>query len=294
MLKTIEAVQFAGGVRCTGAHMELPTSKKRKIHLTQEKATLLITLHAKALDNRSNHSLLHDKMADEIMSAIDYDFTKFKGLGNDNVTVVRAKQYDDWLKEFLRENSGAVVLYLGCGLDTRVTRINPPETVSWFDVDYPEVIQLRKNFYADTHSYKMVASSITDSDWLAQIPSDRPVMIVAEGVFEYLTQDEVKSLLNCVTDYFSHGWIAFDVMSSYAVNMGRSSLAETTGARHKWAVDDVSEIDKMDHKLTRIANVPALKSPFIKELPVGFRLMYGCASLIPRFRNILRLLKYQF
>jgi len=38
-------------------------------------------------------------------------------------------------------------------------------------------------------------------------------MIVAEGVLEYLTAEEVKMPLNRLTDYFSHGVITFDVMN---------------------------------------------------------------------------------
>ena len=64
-------------------------------------------------------------------------------------------------------------MYLGCGLDTRITRINPPLNINWYDVDYPEVIALRRNFYSDNTNYKMIASSITESNWINEIPNDR-------------------------------------------------------------------------------------------------------------------------
>src|SRR5262249_36525489 len=123
------------------------TSKKMKVRLSGAQETLLITLYAKAMDNRSKNPILHDTKADEMVRLIDYDFSKMNSFGNDNLIVVRAKQYDDWIQEFLARNPNCVVLNLGCGLDTRVTRINPPSTVNWFDVDFPEVIQMRKNFY---------------------------------------------------------------------------------------------------------------------------------------------------
>ena len=85
------------------------------------------------------------------------------------------------------------------------TRINPPSTVHWFDIDFPDVIQLRKNFYTDQPGYQMIEASITDPTWLAEIPTGEPVMIIAEGVLEYLTGEEVKILLNRLTGYFSHG-----------------------------------------------------------------------------------------
>ena len=129
-----------------GRKMDLKTNKTHKVYLTKEKETLLITLYAKALDSRSENSILNDKAANNLVNTIDYDFDKLKNPANGNVIVVRAKQFDEWLKEFLKENSVAVVLNLGCGLDTRVNRINPSPKISWFDVDYPEVIKLRENF----------------------------------------------------------------------------------------------------------------------------------------------------
>jgi O-methyltransferase involved in polyketide biosynthesis len=83
------------------------------VHLTGEMETLLIPLYAKALDNRSKHPILHDEKADEIIKTIDYDFEKLNSFGNGNVIVVRAKQLDEWVKEFLKSNPNAVVLNLG-------------------------------------------------------------------------------------------------------------------------------------------------------------------------------------
>lgn len=236
------------------------SDKTHKIHLEKEKETLLITLYAKALDSYSNKSILHDKKAAEFVKMIDYDFEKLNNFGNGNLMVVRAKQIDTWLKEFLEINPYATVLNLGCGLDTRISRINPHSNVNWFDVDYPEVIKVRKLFYSDRDGYNMIASSVTESNWLETIPNNKPVMIIAEGLLEYLTEDEVKTLLNRLTGYFSQGQVAFDIMNSFAIKSGKESLKETTGAEHKWAVDDIHEVDRFDSKLTRIAGLSVFKS----------------------------------
>ena len=267
------------------------SKRPNKINLTGEKATLLMPLYAKALDNHSSHPILHDEKADEIVSMIDYDFKKLKGFGNGNVMVVRAKQLDEWVKEFLRSNPNAVVLNLGCGLDTRISRINPPSTVSWFDVDFPEVIEERQNFYSNRDGYQMIASSLTELTWLQQTPKDRPAIIIADGVFEYLTKEEVKGLLNRITNYFPRGQIAFDTMNSYAMKMGRKRLKERTGAEHRWAVDDVNEVDQLDPKLRRLANLPLLGS---KYLPLKYRRLFGIALILPRYKNMMRLLRYEF
>ena len=70
-----------------------------------------------------------------------------------------------------------MVIHLGCGLDARITRVQPFSSIAWFDIDYPDVISLRKEFYSETNEYKMIASSITAQNWLETIPADRPANI---------------------------------------------------------------------------------------------------------------------
>jgi O-methyltransferase involved in polyketide biosynthesis len=123
-----------------------------KVHLTKEKETYLATLYGKALDNRSENPILGDKFADEVVRHIDFDFEKLKVPKGGEITLpVRAKHLDQWTGEFLAANPVSTVLHLGCGLDSRVFRIDPPATVRWYDVDMPDVIELRRCLYPERH-----------------------------------------------------------------------------------------------------------------------------------------------
>ncbi|WP_245617534.1 class I SAM-dependent methyltransferase [Amycolatopsis taiwanensis] len=82
----------------------------------------------------------------------------------------RAKAFDTWITEFLAANPDATVAHLGCGMDSRVYRLDPPPTVRWFDVDYPDVIDLRGRIYPDRDEYTQIGSSITDLTWLERLP----------------------------------------------------------------------------------------------------------------------------
>ena len=268
-------------------------NKTHEIHLKNEMETLLITLYAKALDNRSKNPILNDVKAEELLGRIDYDFEKLKGFGNE-IMVIRAKQFDMWLNEFLETNPNSIVLNLGCGLDTRISRINPPSTVNWFDLDFPDVIELRKLFYSNQEGYQMISSSVTEFNWLEQLPRDKPVMILAEGILEYLTEDDVQELLNRLTHHFSNGQIAFDVMNAFAINSGKKNLKETTGAEHKWVVDNIQDVDQLNVNLKRIAMQSIFKSKYIHKLPLNSRLIYAVLCILPSFKNMMRLLLYKF
>lgn len=261
--------------------------------MTEEKETLFIPLYGKAMDYRSKNSILNDKTASDIVEKVDIDFTKYKrGIG-ERIFAIRAKQYDTWLKDFIAKNKNAVVVHLGCGLDARITRIRLPFSVIWFDIDYREVIDLRKNFYSESSQYKMIASSIVAPGWFEVIPNDRPAFIVAEGVFTYLSEENIKTLLQRLTGYFSHGQIAFDAINSSMVNARKEQL-KGMGATFRWVIKDISEVDKLNSKLKRIETVSLFKSIFIKELPPRVRLSIRLLALLPRFKNAFRMLRYEF
>jgi O-methyltransferase involved in polyketide biosynthesis len=261
-----------------------------RLRLHGEQQTLAIPLYAKALDYRSKHPILNDRMASELVNRLDFEFESIRSPAG-ALLVVRARQLDEWLREFLGRNPDSVVLNLGCGLDTRIARINPPSSVSWFDVDFPEVIQLRRVFFSDRDGYRMLGSSILQPEWLTQIPRHRPVVALADGVLEYLSEADVKTLLNRLTENFHHGSIMFDVLNSYAIRSATSRRAGSAVAGLKWPVDDLRNVDALDPKLRRTTVVPLLGSKFV---PRRYRLLYALTYLTPNLRKSMRLIRYEF
>ncbi|MDO8873008.1 MAG: class I SAM-dependent methyltransferase [Methanoregula sp.] len=118
---------------------------------------------------------------------------------------MRAKQLDQWTREFLTANPDSTVLNLGCGLDSRILRIDPPASVRWYDIDLPDVIELRRQLYPVRHDYVMIGSSVTEPGWLDGIPADRPVLVVAEGLLQYLSEKDVTALFCRITEKFPKG-----------------------------------------------------------------------------------------
>jgi len=140
--------------------------------------TNLVTLYLRAYESRSPRPILGDRAAADAVDRINYDFKRIhcaaQPWGNQFLVALRAKKLDVWTADFMRRHPDAVVLHLGCGLDARAFRINPPPTVLWFDLDQPGVIELRRKLYDETDAYRMIGSSVTDPGWLEAIPTDRP------------------------------------------------------------------------------------------------------------------------
>ena len=267
-----------------------------QVHLTKQKETSLITLYGRALQSRSQDPVLRDEAAEEAVSRIDYDFGKLKMRKVGPLAVaIRAKQFDLWTAQFLVETPDATVLHLGCGLDSRVFRLNPNASVSWFDVDYPEVIELRRRLYPERAGYQMIASSLTDPGFLDEVPGDRPVLIVAEGLMMYLTEHDVKHLLNRLTDHFQSGRLAFDALSRWGARMAKADPSvRATGASFHWGIDDPRNIKHLGPRLELVTEVRTPDLPGYSRLPWVMRTLVRVMEPIPAMRRLNRLLLYQF
>ncbi len=154
--------------------------------LTPVERTAFVTQYARALDSRWPRPILGDKLADEVVAKIDYDFDGM-GVPSSAVrqTALRAKMLDDRVRRFISRHPDAVVVALGAGLDTGMLRVEPPATVDWYNVDLPNVIALRDHLVpARDHAYS-VAASVADDRWTDQIPSERPTILIADGLLAF-------------------------------------------------------------------------------------------------------------
>jgi len=266
-----------------------------KITFTGAQETLLATLYGRALDNRSPDPVLGDAEADRLGREIDYDFRR-TGITPGVATGVaaRAKLLDDWTAEFLAARPEATVLHLGCGLDTRAHRLGPPPSVRWFDVDHPEVIELRRRLLREPDGdYHMIGASVTDEGWLEGLPGDRPVVAVFEGLSMYLREEEGRRLIERITTHFPRGQVLFDCYSRLAIRLQRLvPTIRSTGARLYWGIDDPRELERWG--LTCLDAVRALELPGLERAPLRERVRLRLAARIPRMRDTGRLLRYAF
>ena len=267
-----------------------------KVHLTKEKETMLITLCSRALHSRSKDPVLRDPWAEQAIAHVDYDFGSIKLSKIEPLAIaIRAKQFDTWVCEWIADNLESTVLHLGCGLDSRVFRVDSPPTVRWFDVDYPEVIELRQQLYPERSGYRMLGSSLLESGWLEEVPGDLPAMILAEGVMMYLPTDGAEMLLARLADHFPSGRMAFDALSTGGARMaGADKAVSATGATFGWGLDDPNDVKKYAPKLELIAELSTPQFAGHERLPFVLRAIARAMEPFPKLRRLNRLLLYRF
>ncbi|MDH6678645.1 methyltransferase (TIGR00027 family) [Rhodococcus sp. LBL1] len=218
--------------------------------------TNLCTLYVRACESHSPAPILGDDAAAEAVNRIDYDWARMRRYVRSGfsqyLVAMRAKQLDDWSVDFLSRHPDAVVVHLGCGMDTRAFRVHPPATVQWFDVDQPHVIALRRRIYNDRAGYRTIGSSVTDEAWLHGIPADHPTLIVAEGLLMYLTGPEVRALLQRLTDRFDSGELVFDTLSPTGPRLSKMF----TRGIVRWGIRDVHEMERWNPRLRLLERSP--------------------------------------
>lgn len=102
--------------------------------------------------------------------------------------------------------------------------------MTWYDIDYPEVIDVRGKLFPERENYRMIGSSVTAPEWLEQVPADLPTLIVAEGLTMYLRPEEGHELFRRLTDRFPRGVIAFDVHNWSGIRLVNKALTRAFGA----------------------------------------------------------------
>lgn len=256
---------------------------------------MLATLYLKALDADFDRPVLGDRYAKETVSRLDYDF---RGIGITAkwapLITVRTAQYDLWARQFLAVHQQCTVVHLGCGLDSRVFRLDPGTGVQWYDLDYPEVIALRRQVFPSRPRYHLIATSATDQ-WLDQIPADRPVLLLAEGISMYLTERDGVALLRGVVERFGSGELQVDFYNRLAIRSQKMhTLVRRTGSTLHWAVDSPQDILSRVPGLRLLLAVTFFDASTFRRASAGFRLASGPVRLVPPLRTALQYHRYAF
>ena len=267
-----------------------------RVDLAKEMETLLGPLYGRALDARARRPVLGDAMADQTVRSIDYPFEQLKITPALAPSIAaRAKHFDDWAREFIADSPDATVLHLAAGLDARVWRVDPPTGVTWFDIDHPEVIDLRRALLPTRDNYHLVGADLTTTDWLGAVPAHGPTLVLAEGLTMYLEPRAGHDLFRRVVDHCGHGTLAFDAFNSMGNRMQqRHGGLRRTGALLRWGIDDPHELERADPRLRLTDSLSALYAPGAHRIALRFRIMAVLVSPFPPVRNIGRYLRYTF
>lgn len=269
---------------------------KLRVDLTGPPQTMLATLYAKAVDAASPNPILGDRYAAAAVAKIDYDWRRTSITPRSAPSVaLRSKHFDDWTRQFLSAHPRANVVHLGCGLDPRVYRIDPGPGVGWFDVDYPEVIALRRRVFDDRPGYRMIGAAVTDPAWVATVPADAPTLVLGEGLTMYLTRDEGLELLRRLVAHLPSGEVQFDAFNATGIRLQKlNTVVRRSGSTLHWAINGPEDIVAHVAGLRLLVAESVFDSEDFRSLGASYRFLDRLLSLTPTLHNIAQYHRYAF
>ena len=124
------------------------------------------------------------------------------------------------------------------------------EKSTGMNLDLPEAIQVRKQFFDETRRYKMIAKSVFDYSWIDDVKTNQSVLIIAEGILMYFEENEVKNLINTMGESLAASEMFLEITSSNVVE--RNKKHENTfqkNAPFKWGIKNINEIEKFNKQI---------------------------------------------
>lgn len=250
--------------------------------------TLYIPLYGKSKVSKQG-IILKDAMAEKIWELESF---KIKGKSKSKWLsynmAMRARIFDDWTKSMLHQDKDALVLHIGCGLDSRCIRINEPYT-NWIDGDFPNVIEIRKKFYKEFENYHMVYFDACESEQVRNLPDSNRAVVILEGISMYLKNKQLNAFFKALSEKYKSLNILMDVYTVWGAKASKyKNPINDVGVTTVWGIDDIQKvladteiICKEEHSLT--------PDFLVKELKPSEQLFFKTVFSKRIYRKIYRL-----
>ena len=204
------------------------------IKLSGVPETMLQTVYARAKES-SGRGAIHDAKAEELIEKLDYDFTLAdKDTAMRSGVIARTIVLDKLTKSWLAAHSGAVVVNIACGLDTRCYRMSG--YAHWYNLDLPETMAVREKLLPESGTISQISMSAME-DWGSEISEQNvPVLILIEGLTMYLNAKDVQQIFAVISNRFPKATVFVETMNPMIVKRFKEKSIEGSHAKFSWGV----------------------------------------------------------
>ena len=238
-------------------------------------STTLIPLWAKAVESVSEDPILEDKHAYELLKHLGYDldyYSKKKQNPSQVGCCLRAKWMDDETLKFIEANKPCNVIQLGAGIDDRFRRIGMPEGIShWYDLDLPEVAEMRRSVIPEVERNQIVPMDMFDVTWMEQLHNEGlPVLIIVDGVFMYIPKEKIGELVRNISEIIGEATMLLDSVPPFAV--GKAKYHDSVKKYNK-KVEYVFGLDDAKQMAEFFPEIEAEETILMSDLPKAYKFL---------------------
>ena len=187
--------------------------------------TLFIPLVGRIIASEKYPTHIHDEKAislkDNLFKDPSVEELYKKHLDSEYGTIAaatRSKTMDRLAKHFIDNNKDAVIVQIGCGLETSFYRLDNGKTL-WYEVDFQNVIDYRKEIIGESPRDIPIVSDAFSDTWIKDIKErhpDSPILVIASGFLYYFENKKVMELFKTLKAA-GNFTIAFDSVNTFGL-----------------------------------------------------------------------------
>jgi len=126
---------------------------------------------------------------------------------------IRGRFVDDLIKEAFINYNITQVVNAACGVDTVAWRIKFPDNVTYFEMDFPEILEWKQSILKNEKplcKYKSVSVDLRSPDWSyklidAGFDRNQKTLWITAGFLPYLPEKSVHEFLSKINELSSEG-----------------------------------------------------------------------------------------
>ena len=221
------------------------------LQLGDVQETALIPLAIRANETKRENARIHDQKAVEIIDTLGIDTKGLDKFFSHEGVVARTILFDRAVKKLLEKYPDAVCVNIGCGLDDRFKRVDTGR-IRWFNVDLLDSIEVRRKIFREVERERMIAGDILKADWTGDIPKENVTIVIAEGLLMYFSKEQVRTILNNITDSFGRGFFLAELMHPKMMKEKMHDTVKHTNAKFGWGTRTGKELSELGPKLELI------------------------------------------
>lgn len=232
--------------------------------------TMLLPLWGRYTESKKKNGLIQDMKCIEVVESMGIDFSNIEKEQHPLsrlAWIARAWNSDHEINNLMCKDQEYTVICLGCGLDTAYFRLKR-NNIHWYDMDLPNVMEIRKKLLGISESITVISESILESSSYETIEVKGKLIVLALGILYYFTESEIKIILNNIASLSDDILMIMDYFSEKGVIVSNKMVLQNNQeTKMIWYANNPEDIVSLHPGIQLVESYPMFHkiNPYLSE-----------------------------